>query len=158
MISRGGLRSRGRSAEGKSAPLAVRRAFAALLGRGRDQGLNLGRRGELCVQRIPSATDPPLQQGPSRFAMIFVCSVALLNLVAILFAWHDRSWNALGIVMFVAPMLNSALLVFSLIAIPFLRHRSSFSLREHLALSFGVPLAAAVLDAVVILSMGLQGG
>jgi hypothetical protein len=107
---------------------------------------------------IPTATDPPLPQGPSRFATIFVYVVVLLNLVAILFAWHDKSWNALGIVMFVDPMLNSTLMVFSLIATLFLRHRSSFSLRQHLALSFGVPIAAAIIDAIVILSMGLQGG
>jgi hypothetical protein len=56
------------------------------------------------------------------------------------------------------PIFNGLLLISGLVAIPFLkRRRVRFSLGRHLALTLGLPIAAVVADAIIILSMGLHG-
>ena len=92
------------------------------------------------------------------FVRVFLALVAVGNCFVLSVAWQDKSWAALWMAIVVGPVLNGALLISGLVAIPFLkRRRVSFSLRRHLALTIGVPIAAVVADFVIILSMGLHG-
>ena len=88
---------------------------------------------------------------------MFVCFLIVLNLLAIMIAAADRSIVAVTIAIIWAPAGNVVLALGSLMAIPVLRRRQrTFSLGKHLALSICVPLAAIVIDGVVIFSMHLH--
>lgn len=92
------------------------------------------------------------------FGLVFGALLLAGNLVVLAAAWQDRSWGALRMAVMVGPVLNGVFLISGLIAIPFLkRRRNSFSLGRHLALTFGVPIAAVVADFFIIVSMGLHG-
>jgi hypothetical protein len=93
----------------------------------------------------------------ARFYSRFVCLVIALNLGAILVAWLDRSWLAAGIAMLWGPGLNVCLIFCAQLVIPRAKQHQGFSLGKHQAISIGVPVAAAVLDYIIILSMGLHG-
>ncbi|MEW5977623.1 MAG: hypothetical protein AB1898_17655 [Acidobacteriota bacterium] len=103
---------------------------------------------ETVVETAPS-------QPRSRFELVFVVTVVLLNLFALGLAWYEQGWGAIAIAFVGSPLLNGVFVLVSLIALPVLRRRHRpFSVRRHLALSFGLPIAAIVIDALLIFSMG----
>ena len=106
-----------------------------------------------------STTPETVSRKPyNRFRWIFISVVVVLNLFAIWAAWQDKSWGALGIAYFVGPIANGVLALVSCAAIPFLKRRQpEFSVWRHLVFSFGVPIAAIIIDAAAILSMDLRG-
>ena len=117
---------------------------------------------DTCWATMNTTDQVPPDSGASKsrgvFVRFFLALVALVNLAALAAAWQDRSWGALGIAIGVGPTINAILIVFGLVAIPFLKRRSdSFSLGRHLALSIGIPIAAIVADFLIISSMGLHG-
>jgi hypothetical protein len=91
------------------------------------------------------------------FELVFGALLLVANLVLLAAAWQDKSWGAMVLAVAGGPILNSAFLFSGLLAIPFLkRRRPHFSLGRHLALTLGVPIAAAVVDFFAIMSMGLH--
>jgi hypothetical protein len=109
------------------------------------------------VTEIPDVTPKPISR--SWFGMVFVLVIVLANLIALGAAWQDRSWGALGIALVYSPMFNGMLALIGLVAIPFLRrYRLKFLVWRHVALSLGVPIAAIVIDFIIICSMGIHGG
>ena len=92
------------------------------------------------------------------YGLLFFAVSVGSNFLALVAAWRDRSWGAFGIATTGAPLLNGVLLILGLVAIPFLRNRQvGFSLVRHLRLTIGIPVAAVVIDAFAIISMGLHG-
>ena len=83
----------------------------------------------------------------------------LCNLIALGFAWQDRSWNAFAIAVVIAPAINAFFIVISLIATPFLkteRPRRAV-IAKHILACIGIPLVTAAIDYYSIFAMGLHG-
>ena len=108
-----------------------------------------------------TASDPTpvARPDPSPQGVLWVLGgTALVNLVLLAVAWWDRSWGALMIAMFLGPLMNFILLLGGLVSTPWLRRNfTDFSPRWHVMSSIAFPVAFAVLDAIVILSMDLTG-
>lgn len=105
-------------------------------------------------------TNPPDERPfrpRARFYSRFVCLVIVLNLGAILVAWLDRSWLAIGIAMLWGPALNMCLLFSAQLVIPRAKQHQGFSLGQHQTISIAVPGVAALLDYIIIVSMDLHG-
>ena len=88
----------------------------------------------------------------SRFWLIFITVLALLNLTALALAWSDRGLGGVLIALYLGPVANGVLALIALAATPFLkRWRPGFSVWCHVALSFGIPTAAVMLDGLLII-------
>jgi hypothetical protein len=94
---------------------------------------------------------------PSRFSLFLFLAVVALNLLVIAAAWLNQGWSAVSIAWVVAPMLHGSIMLGSLISIPLLRRRhQTFSVSKSLALSLSLPMAAILIDWVVIAAMHLS--
>ena len=93
----------------------------------------------------------------SRFGFYFIGLTIVLNLVAMLVAWRDHGWIAVGIAGIWGPALNVCLILVALLVIPDAKQHQGFSLGKHLAISITVPVVAAVLDFLIVFSMDLRG-
>lgn len=81
---------------------------------------------------------------------------AAVNGVGLLAAAADRSWGAVAVMMLL-PLANLLVaLVFSGVGAAW-RRRAGFSLGEHLAVSWLVPVGATVFSLLAIASMNLHG-
>src|SRR5262249_31227564 len=111
--------------------------------------------GTVRMQATPLvSSDPQPRSARAWFNIGFIAITVLLNLFAVFAAWQDKSWAAMCIGAVGGPLANGVLALMGLIAIPFLRRsRAPFSIKRHLALALGLPMGAAVIDAVVIFSM-----
>ena len=105
--------------------------------------------------KVSRSERPPERRNRSRFGMVFLLVVVVLNALAILLAWQDGSWGALGIAMAYGPMMNGLLALAALIAIPLVMQ--PFSIWRYLALSIAVPATAIWIDAAIIFRMDLHG-
>lgn len=98
-----------------------------------------------------TSSDPVTSTSRDLFGMVFGALVLVGNLLILAAAWRDRSWGALAMAITYGPMLNGALLISGLVAIPFLkRRRQHFSTGQHLALTVAVPITAIVADFMII--------
>jgi hypothetical protein len=104
----------------------------------------------------PHPDERPLRPR-SRFYFRFTCLVIALNLGAILVAWLDRSWLVFGVAMLWGPALNLCLIFGAELVIPRAKQHQGFLLGKHHAISIAVPVMAAVLGYIIILSMDLHG-
>ena len=105
-------------------------------------------------------TSDPSEHPPgprSRFYFQFICVVIGLNLLALLVAWRDRSWIAMGVAVIWGPALNASLFLGALLAIRRAKQHLGFSLGKHLLISLAVAAVAVLLDYVIIMSMHLHG-
>jgi hypothetical protein len=85
---------------------------------------------------------------------MFITALVILNLVALTLAWRDRSLGAMVIAVFIGPAANGVFALLALAMTPFLkRRRPCFSVWRHAALSLGIPVAAMVVDGILILLM-----
>lgn len=92
------------------------------------------------------------------FGAFYVLTVVLLNVAAVVVAWHDRSWIAFGIATIYGPALNGLLALISICAYPILRRSGeSSSLWLHVLICLSAPIAAIVLNCFIIFSMDLHG-
>jgi hypothetical protein len=93
----------------------------------------------------------------SVFWMVYGVLMVIGNLIVLVIAWNDKSWGALWIAIVGGPILNAVFLISGLVAISVLRRRTPFSLGRHLAMSIGLPIAAIVVDFLVIILMAPHG-
>ena len=92
------------------------------------------------------------------FIVAFTSLVVLLNMLVLMAAARDRSWGAIWFGVIGGPVMNGVIALLSLLAIPALkRRRAQFSVWRHVAISLGMPAAAAVVDGVIIFHMDLHG-
>jgi hypothetical protein len=93
------------------------------------------------------------------FGAVFIAVLLVGNLLLLAAEYLDRSWGAVQMVVIVGPMLNVALMISGLVAIPHLKRlRAQFSLGRHLAMTLGLPLAAVAIAYANIISMFFREG
>lgn len=91
-------------------------------------------------------------------ALSVVCVVVAANAVLIYWAAKDRSWGAMGIMIMIGPLVNAAIALVSVALFPLVRRVSLGAIvSPYIVTSIVVPIAAIIVDAVCILSMGLHG-
>lgn len=101
--------------------------------------------------------ETPRPQARLTFALVFVLAVVLLNLLALVGACGDRTWRTVEVVQSYGPIGNLLLCGIGLIPIPAIRRDPEFSMANHLGLAIGLPLAAIVVDFVLIVLFELHG-
>lgn len=92
------------------------------------------------------------------FEIIFFTALVIGNLGVLFSAWQDASWGALWLAFIGGPTLNAALMVLGLFVSLFMRRYGKRRLSSGLLfVIICLPIAAMVVDAVVILMMPLHG-
>ncbi len=93
-------------------------------------------------------------------AALFLAGVVVaVNAALLAAAAADGSWGALRIGILVGPVANAALALVALACTPLLKGgRAGTSAVPHVVLSILLPLAATMVDLLVIFSMDLRGG
>jgi hypothetical protein len=91
----------------------------------------------------------------THLTLVFI--VGVVNALGLLGAWADSSWGALGIAFVVLPFVNLGIAACSSLLVPALKHTPGFSVGEHLALSWAVPVGATAGSVLVIATMNLHG-
>lgn len=81
-----------------------------------------------------------------------------VNLVLLGIAATDHGWFALAIASVFGPVANGVMVVILLWEAPAIRRFTGMSVLGHVVFSIIVPSVAAGIDALVILSMEMQGG
>jgi hypothetical protein len=82
--------------------------------------------------------------------------VLLANFVLVTGAATDEGWVALRIMLVYAPLTNAVLCAVSFACTPLVKRFTGGALTLHIGASV-LPLAATVVDALIILSMDLHG-
>ena len=103
---------------------------------------------------VENTNRPP----PLKYNRIFLFVVTIANLIAIACA-SSGGWAAIGMITIYGPMANVTLSVISLLLTNSLRENNpDLSLGKHILVSVGVPMAAIVIDVLIIAIMGVPGG
>lgn len=110
------------------------------------------------VDYATPATPAPRSPHVRNAALASAGVVLVANVVLLAMARSDRSWGALGIGVFVGPIVNAVLLLLSLACIPLVRSAARGApISAYVATSIAIPLIAIPVDFILILSMGLSG-
>ncbi|MCB0750018.1 MAG: hypothetical protein KDC52_00945 [Ignavibacteriae bacterium] len=109
------------------------------------------------MSQIENETTENSNEMSSSYYISFSLVVFIINFIAVLVAWNDKSWTALNIAIITGPIINVILIFISLGFIVEYKNRANFSIERHKTYSITVPILAIFIDAVVIFSLGLSG-
>src|SRR4051794_29820454 len=106
--------------------------------------------------QTPSAERPRRLRGMLP-AIIVASATVVANGVLVGIAASDRSYLALGVAIMAGPITNGVIFLLSLACIPLLKIRGAGPALGYLGASMILPIAAVVLDFMIIKSMSLHG-
>ena len=102
--------------------------------------------------------ETPGEHPPIKYLRIFLIVVTIVNLIVIAMA-STGGWATIGMLFYYGPIANVILSVISLLLTNSLRDDNpDLSLWKHILVSVGAPIAAMVIDVLIIAIMDVPGG
>jgi hypothetical protein len=99
------------------------------------------------------------RRSPVKRATVILAGVILLvNGFLLAIAAADQGWGALGIAVLIGPITNGVLLLISLTVLPAIKRGGSMeSVGTYLAVSICMPIAAVILDFLIVVAISPHG-
>lgn len=110
-----------------------------------------------CPTTLTSLGRPAKHIGPKVCTLVYIAAVILGNITILYNVDPQQGWEALGIALVIGPLINAALMVIGLLAIPYLWMKAKYYIKTYVSMVISLSVAAAVIDLLIIFSMDLHG-